>query len=69
MAELLQKQQHDRLIEYEALPDNRLAIPTNEHYLPMLYAAALQEPAETLRFSCTDIQNGSIAMRSFVIGG
>ena len=68
MAELLQGRQHDRLIRYEALPDHRLAIPTNEHYLPMLYAAALQEPEESLRFSCTDIQNGSIAMRSFVIG-
>jgi len=69
MAELLQKRQHDRLIEYEALPDNRLAIPTDEHYLPMLYAVALQEPVEELRFCCSDIQNGSISMRSFVIGG
>ena len=69
MAELLQKRQHDRLIEYEALPDNRLAIPTDEHYLPMLYAVALQEPSEELRFCCSDIQNGSISMRSFVIGG
>ncbi len=69
MAELLQKRQHHRLITYEALPDSRLAIPTNEHYLPMLYAAALQEPAEELRFCCTDIQNGSISMRSFVIDG
>ena len=68
MAELLQKRQHDLLIEYEALPDNRLAIPTDEHYLPMLYAAALQGAEEALRFSCADIQNGSISMRSFVIG-
>lgn len=68
MAELLQKRQHDRLIAYESLPDNRLAIPTDEHYLPMLYAVALQGTEETLRFSCTDIQNGSISMRSFIIG-
>lgn len=69
MAELLQMRQHDRLIEYEELPDNRFAVPTDEHYLPMLYAVALQEPEESLRFSCTDIQNGSISMRSFIIGG
>ncbi len=69
MEELLQKRQHDRLIKYEALQDYRLAIPSDEHYLPMLYAAALQGAEESLRFSCNDIQNGSIAMRSFVIGG
>lgn len=69
MAELLQNRQHERLIAYEALPDHRLAIPTDEHYLPMLYAAALQGAEESLRFSCDDIQNGSISMRSFVIGG
>ena len=69
LAELLQNRQHDRLIAFETLPEHHLAIPTNEHYLPMLYAAALQEAQEPLRFSCSDIQNGSIAMRSFVIGG
>lgn len=36
--------------------------------LPMLYAVALQEPSEELRFCCNDIQNGSISIRSFVIG-
>jgi len=66
--ELLVNREHTRLIEYERLPGAGRAIPTNEHYLPMLYSIALQEENETLRFVCTDIQNGSIAMRSFVIG-
>ena len=69
MEELLLKREHKKLIEFDDLPDNRLAIPTDEHYLPMLYAVALQEPSEELRFCCSDIQNGSISMRSFVIGG
>ncbi len=69
MEDLLLKREHAQLMEFAALPDNRLAIPTDEHYLPMLYAVALQEPAEELRFCCNDIQNGSISMRSFVIGG
>ena len=68
MEELLLKREHGQLMEFDALPDNRLAIPTDEHYLPMLYAVALQEPSEELRFCCNDIQNGSISMRSFVIG-
>ena len=67
--ELLVNREHQRLIEYENLPGARRAIPTNEHYLPMLYSIALQEETEPLRFFCQDIQNGSIAMRSFVIGG
>ena len=66
--ELLVNREHKRLIEYERLPGSGRAIPTNEHYLPMLYSIALQGENETLRFVCTDIQNGSIAMRSFVIG-
>jgi 4,5-DOPA dioxygenase extradiol len=69
MEELLLEREHGQLIEFDALPDNRLAIPTDEHYLPMLYAVALQEAAEELHFCCSDIQNGSISMRSFVIGG
>jgi 4,5-DOPA dioxygenase extradiol len=68
MEELLENREHQRLIEYERLPGAHRAIPTNEHYLPMLYSIALQEETESLRFFCKDIQNGSIAMRSFVIG-
>ncbi|MDU4959337.1 MAG: 4,5-DOPA dioxygenase extradiol [Sporomusaceae bacterium] len=67
--ELLLAGEHDRLIDYENLPDARLAVPTNEHYLPMLYALALQTGGDSLDFSCTDMQNGSISMRSFIIGG
>ncbi|MBP2665446.1 MAG: ygiD, partial [Firmicutes bacterium] len=66
--ELLVAREHQGLIEYDKLPDARRAVPTNEHYLPMLYSIALQEKQESLRFFCKDIQNGSIAMRSFVIG-
>ena len=69
MERLLLNRETDRLIAYDALPDVQWAVPTDEHYLPMLYAAALREENESLRFCCTDIQNGSIAMRSFVIGG
>ena len=67
--ELLLHREHQSLIEYEKLPDASRAVPTNEHYLPMLYSIALQEKQETLRFFCKDIQNSSIAMRGFVIGG
>lgn len=68
MKELLQQGDHAGLIRYEGLKASRLAIPTSEHYLPMLYAIALQKDGEELTFTCDDIQNGSVSMRSFVIG-
>lgn len=57
---------HDSLIHYEKLPDADLAVPTDEHFLPLLYASALQETADTLKFTCKDIQNGSISMRGLI---
>lgn len=44
------------------------AVPTNDHYLPMLYALALQEEGEPLSFTHEGIQNGSISMRCFRVG-
>jgi 4,5-DOPA dioxygenase extradiol len=49
-------------------PAVRKAIPTNDHYLPMLYALALADAGEPLTFTHEGIQNGSISMRCFRIG-
>lgn len=65
----LREKNHKPLIEYEKNgKDALLSIPTNEHYLPMLYAAALQDHDETLTFSYEGFQNASISMRCFSIG-
>jgi 4,5-DOPA dioxygenase extradiol len=69
MKGLLLSREYEKLIKYEELPDARRAIPTNEHYLPMLYSISLQEEKEPLRFFCEEIQNGSVSMRGFVVGG
>ena len=64
---LLQKN-HDRLLRYKELsPVSRLAVPTNDHYLPFLYSAALQEEDERIDFVHEGIQNGSMSMRCFMI--
>jgi 4,5-DOPA dioxygenase extradiol len=64
---LLEKD-HDRLLKYKELsPSATLAVPTNEHYLPMLYSAALQEENEHIEFIHEGIQNGSVSMRCFVV--
>lgn len=60
---------HKALVHYESLTKNAgLAVPTNEHYLPMLYSLALQEHGETLSFVYEGFQNASVSMRSFIIG-
>ncbi|OYU94837.1 MAG: 4,5-DOPA dioxygenase extradiol [Bacteroidetes bacterium B1(2017)] len=46
----------------------KLAIPTNEHYLPLLYALALKTKNEPLHFFNESIDMGSISMTSLFIG-
>jgi 4,5-DOPA dioxygenase extradiol len=42
-----------------------LAVPTNDHYVPMLYILGLLEKDENIRYTFEGFQNGSISMRSF----
>jgi len=58
---------HDALMEYPAREDAHLAVPTPEHYLPLLYAIALQQDDETAKFFNAEVQ-GSISMTSVLIG-
>ncbi|MDP3797472.1 MAG: 4,5-DOPA dioxygenase extradiol [Polaromonas sp.] len=46
----------------------KMAHPTHEHYLPLLYAAGAVEAREPMRFFNTSFQAGSISMRSVVWG-
>jgi 4,5-DOPA dioxygenase extradiol len=65
----LEKFEHNDLIHYEKLGKAaQLSIPTNEHYLPMLYIAALAGKQEPFRFFNAKTEMGSISMRSFVVG-
>jgi 4,5-DOPA dioxygenase extradiol len=44
-----------------------LAVPTPEHYLPMLYALALKQEGETLHYYNDVAVAGSLTMTSFII--
>ena len=58
----------ESLVNYEGLGESaRLSIPTSEHYLPMLYAIALREKDEAVRFFAEGINWGSISMRSLLV--
>lgn len=70
LASLIRAGDHQQLIDYHTLGDGaRLAIPTNEHYLPLLYILALQDAADRLEFFCETVTLGSISMRSLKIEG
>jgi len=68
-AKLILAGDHDRLVAYPALGEQaRLSIPTNEHYLPLLYTLALRQPGEPVSFFAEGVTLGSISMRSVRIG-
>ena len=60
--------QHAELINYHVLgPSVQLAIPTPEHYLPLLYILALKQPDETITFFNDVALAGSLTMTSVII--
>lgn len=66
--ELIASGDHPSIIGYQNLgPAARLSIPTNEHYLPLLYILALQDKDEKVQFFADRVTLGSISMRSVLI--
>jgi 4,5-DOPA dioxygenase extradiol len=60
---------HSDLIDYKNLGrEVQLAVPTPDHYLPMLYSLALREKDESLSFFNDKAIMGSLTMTSFRIG-
>jgi 4,5-DOPA dioxygenase extradiol len=60
---------HNRLINYVGIGKEAVyAVPTQDHYLPMIYAVGLQKKEDNLEFIHEGFQHGSISMRAFQIG-
>jgi 4,5-DOPA dioxygenase extradiol len=60
---------HRGLIDYLSNGKaSALSVPTLDHYLPLIYAIALQEKNEPLAFIHEGFQNASVSMRCFQIG-
>lgn len=60
---------HQNLINYVGLgPEALFAVPTLDHYLPMIYIIGLQKKKDNLKFIHEGFQNGSVSMRAFQIG-
>jgi 4,5-DOPA dioxygenase extradiol len=55
------------LIEYEKLGElARLAHPTNDHYLPLMYTLGLREKSDKMEFFNDSVDMGSMSMRSVI---
>jgi 4,5-DOPA dioxygenase extradiol len=60
---------HESLMALEALDaDGRRAVPTPEHYLPLLYMLGLQRNTDRVSFPVGGIDLGSISMTSVLMG-
>ena len=57
------------LIDYEKLgPEAMLAIPTPDHYLPLLYVIATRQRGEVITFPIEGVDGGSISMLTVRVG-
>ncbi len=60
---------HKDLVSYQKLGEEvRLAVPTQEHFLPLLYVLALKNESEKIEIYNDVVENGSLSMTSFMIG-
>lgn len=65
----IEARDHETLIHPERLGrDAALSIPTAEHYVPLLYALALQRDDEPVSFFNRAVTLGSISMTSVIVG-
>jgi len=66
--DLVLTRRHDALVQYDRLEFAQAAIPTNDHYLPLLYAIGLQQAGEAVQFLFEGFQYANISMRCLRIG-
>lgn len=66
----IDKRDFDALVNYNSLGDNyQKAIPTDEHYLPLLYILAMVNDNSKIKYFCEKVSLGSLSMRGLIIEG
>ncbi len=66
---MISNNNHKDLINYSGLgKEVQLAVPTPDHYLPLLYSLALKEENENIMFFNDKTVMGSLSMTSIMIG-
>ena len=68
--ELLVAEEPNPLIDYENKlgEEATLAIPTPDHYLPLLYVIGTRTPSELVTFPVEGVDGGSISMLAVQVG-
>ena len=68
--ELLLAEEHEPLIDYENKlgRDAVLAVPTPDHYLPLLYVLGSHTQSESVAFPVEGVDGGSISMLAVQVG-
>ena len=68
ITELLLAHDHQRIIDYETVGDPaRLAVPSNDHYLPLVYTIGAQRAQDRIQFFSEGIVLGSLSMRCVLL--
>lgn len=65
---LLDRRRDDQLIHYSQLSHAKLAVPTPDHYIPLLYCLGATDTNESLRYFNDKVTMNSLSMRTMVIG-
>ena len=68
IAQRLEARDDAALADYESLPGGRLSVPTPDHYLPLLYAAAAAAPDAQAVTTYEGLEMGSLSMRCVRFG-
>jgi 4,5-DOPA dioxygenase extradiol len=65
---LIEARDHAPLIAYEGIPDAELAVPTPDHYLPLLYVLGASQPDDEITFFAEGFDGGSVSMVGVKLG-
>ena len=66
---LIEAGEFQPLVEYGNLgADAALAIPTPDHYLPLLYVLGARQPADPIAFPVEGVDGGSVSMLAVCVG-
>jgi 4,5-DOPA dioxygenase extradiol len=68
MQRFLEREESSGILEYRKLGESAdLAVPTKEHFLPLVYFTGLRRMHEKLEVHCKKITGGSISMTSYLV--